>query len=193
MSTTIQDQAGTASDSSYSEIRSYGENHYAMDWASLIRFTAPTLGLMAILGGLIALTLGSGCTSKPTLDTPTANLTAAGADAPQASALQVTAPPSTPAAAPAYVPPSAAPAYAPPTVPATPDPVVTQAPAIAATTAADPTDSAAGTSYTVKHGDTLFGIAKAHYGDGKQWARIVSANPGLSPAKLKAGQKIVLP
>ena len=68
-------------------------------------------------------------------------------------------------------------------------PVTTFTPAPAPTQLA----SAAAGSYQVKRGDTLFGIAKAHYGDGKQWNRIASANPGLSPQSLKAGQTIVVP
>ena len=51
----------------------------------------------------------------------------------------------------------------------------------------------AGGTYTVKKGDTLYGIARAHYGDGKQWQRIADANPGLSPSSLKAGQTISIP
>jgi 5'-nucleotidase len=47
--------------------------------------------------------------------------------------------------------------------------------------------------YTVKRGDTLYSIARTRYGDGKQWQRIAAANPGVSPAKLLAGQTIVLP
>ena len=48
-------------------------------------------------------------------------------------------------------------------------------------------------SYTVRKGDTLYAIAKNKYGDGKQWTRIASANPGLRPETLKAGQAIVVP
>lgn len=55
------------------------------------------------------------------------------------------------------------------------------------------TGSVAGGSYTVKKGDTLYGIAKNRYGDGKAWTRIASANPGLKPETLKAGQTIVIP
>jgi 5'-nucleotidase/UDP-sugar diphosphatase len=58
------------------------------------------------------------------------------------------------------------------------------------------TPSAAGTasgSYTVRKGDTLFSIAKQSYGNGNQWQRIASANPGLAPSTLKAGQKIMIP
>jgi nucleoid-associated protein YgaU len=47
--------------------------------------------------------------------------------------------------------------------------------------------------YTVKKGDTLFHIAKTEYGDGKKWTVIASANPGLTPQSLKAGQTLVIP
>ena len=48
-------------------------------------------------------------------------------------------------------------------------------------------------SYTVKKGDTLYGIARQRYGDGKQWTRIAEANPGLRPESLRAGQTITVP
>ncbi len=47
--------------------------------------------------------------------------------------------------------------------------------------------------YTIKKGDTLWSIAKSSYGDGKQYTKIVSANPGLSPSGLRVGQQIVIP
>lgn len=50
-----------------------------------------------------------------------------------------------------------------------------------------------GGAYTVKKGDTLYGIARSHYGDGKAWNKITSANPGLTPQSLKVGAKINLP
>jgi nucleoid-associated protein YgaU len=50
-----------------------------------------------------------------------------------------------------------------------------------------------GNAYKVKKGDTLFAIARAHYGDGKQWQRIAAANPGVSPASLRVGQMLALP
>jgi 5'-nucleotidase len=60
-----------------------------------------------------------------------------------------------------------------------------------------PMDSApaamASGSYTVKKGDTLYGIARQRYGDGKQWTRIAEANPGLRPETLKVGQTIAVP
>ena len=57
---------------------------------------------------------------------------------------------------------------------------------------ASPT-AAIGGSYTVKRGDTLYKIARERYGDGKQWQRIASANPGITPSTLKVGQKISVP
>lgn len=62
---------------------------------------------------------------------------------------------------------------------------------------AQPVDTAATAmasgSYTVKKGDTLYGIARQRYGDGKQWTRIAEANPGLRPETLKVGQTIAVP
>jgi 5'-nucleotidase len=78
-------------------------------------------------------------------------------------------------------------AYAPPSAPmqtAAPDP-------------ASPTINAAvapsSNTYTIKHGDTLWKIAAAHYGDGKKWKQIADANPGISPSALRVGQTITLP
>lgn len=48
-------------------------------------------------------------------------------------------------------------------------------------------------SHTVRHGETLFSIAKASYGTGKAWKKIVAANPGISPSKLKVGQVLAMP
>jgi 5'-nucleotidase len=65
----------------------------------------------------------------------------------------------------------------------------TPAPAMAAPAAA----TVGNGQYTVKKGDTLWKIAASHYGNGNQWQRIASANPGLSPTTLKIGQTIVIP
>jgi 5'-nucleotidase len=85
------------------------------------------------------------------------------------------APPPAPAVAPTpiQVEPSPAPA---------PSETVTPAPA-----------GANGTAYTIKRGDTLYSIARAHYGDGKQYKKIMAANPGLTPTHMKVGQVITLP
>ena len=50
-----------------------------------------------------------------------------------------------------------------------------------------------GKSYVVKKGDTLWAIAQRTYGDGKQYRRIVAANPNIKGDRVFAGQKIVLP
>ena len=78
----------------------------------------------------------------------------------------------------------AQPAYAP-----APQPVVYD------TTTTTPQASATSGSgaYTVKRGDTLYSIARTRYGDGKQWQKIASANPGLRPETLKVGQTITIP
>ena len=47
--------------------------------------------------------------------------------------------------------------------------------------------------YRVQKGDTLFRIAKSHYGNGNRWQQIAAANPGLSPASLQAGATITVP
>lgn len=56
-----------------------------------------------------------------------------------------------------------------------------------------PVTPPANKKYLVKKGDTLWSIAKANYGDGKQYTKIVSANPGVSPSALKAGQTLMIP
>jgi len=57
----------------------------------------------------------------------------------------------------------------------------------------DALKAVAGSNYTVKQGDTLYHIAKVHYGNGNQWQRIANANPGISPTSLKVGQVLVMP
>jgi 5'-nucleotidase len=75
--------------------------------------------------------------------------------------------------------------------PATLPPVVTQTPVAPASPA--PASGYGSRQYRVIRGDTLFRIAKTHYGDGNRWQQIASANPGLTPASLKAGSTIVVP
>jgi len=53
--------------------------------------------------------------------------------------------------------------------------------------------SAKGSKYTIKKGDSLWSIAKSHYGDGNKWKQIASANPKLNPNKVVAGTTITLP
>jgi 5'-nucleotidase len=93
---------------------------------------------------------------------------------------------------------SAQPAYtpAPSYTPAPAQPVYDSAPVVASAVQPAYSNSSAalgGGTYVVKKGDTLYGIARTHYGDGKQWQKIAAANPGLSPTSLKVGQTITLP
>ncbi|MCL5774774.1 MAG: LysM peptidoglycan-binding domain-containing protein, partial [Patescibacteria group bacterium] len=50
-------------------------------------------------------------------------------------------------------------------------------------------------AYKVKKGDTLWSIAKKHYGDGKKWRKILEANLDKvrDPKKLKIGTELVIP
>jgi len=89
----------------------------------------------------------------------------------------------------------AAPAYVAPT-PVAVQPISYDAPATSTPSYSSTSSSASamsGSTYTVKKGDTLYGIAKRKYNDGKQWNKIAAANPGLSPSSLKVGQTITLP
>jgi len=55
------------------------------------------------------------------------------------------------------------------------------------------TQPSAGREYVVQKSDTLWSIAVKQLGDGKRWKEIQALNGGIEPAKLKAGQKILLP
>jgi len=48
-------------------------------------------------------------------------------------------------------------------------------------------------TYTVRPGDTLFGIAGRLLGDGRRWKELVDANPGLDPQAMKVGQVLKIP
>lgn len=67
------------------------------------------------------------------------------------------------------------------------------------TTTPQPTtaDAPAGsTIYTVKHGETLWDIAKAHYGQGTLWHLIYEANNktiGDNPDRVRGGMRLILP
>ena len=83
----------------------------------------------------------------------------------------------------------------------TPPPSYQAAQLAAATPTAQPvadtmvssTPSAGGTIYVVQRGDTLYKIAREHYGDGKAWQKIAAANPSLNGTMIKPGQKLTLP
>jgi len=83
-----------------------------------------------------------------------------------------------------YVAPAAAPA---------PQPVVYDSTPPANGAVAPVAGASASGPYTVKKGDTLYSIAKTRYGSGKEYPKIVAANPGLSAEHLKVGQTIQVP
>ena len=58
---------------------------------------------------------------------------------------------------------------------------------------AAPAATAAGRTYTVQRGDTLWSIAKRTYGDGTQYKKIVAANPTVKNERLMVGQTLTLP
>ena len=70
------------------------------------------------------------------------------------------------------------------------------APAAGATAAAAPPaapQQPAGQTYTIRKGDTLWSIAKQHYGNGQMWVEIAEANPSVDPQRLIVGSTITLP
>ena len=86
--------------------------------------------------------------------------------------------------APSYDPLAPAPTY-------TPSPMPSASP-MAEIAAPAPAASGGGT-HTVAKGETLGDISATHYGTTKHWRKIVEANPGLDPARLKIGQVIDIP
>ncbi len=56
-----------------------------------------------------------------------------------------------------------------------------------------PAKSVKATSYVVKKGDTLTGIAKKIYGNANDWKKIAKANKITDPNKIVVGQKLKLP
>jgi len=59
-----------------------------------------------------------------------------------------------------------------------------------------PTAASAARTYTVRPGDSLWKIAKRHYGDGNRWNRLYEANRetiGANPDLIHPGQVLVIP
>ena len=56
-----------------------------------------------------------------------------------------------------------------------------------------PAPLSTGGTHTVAKGETLGDISATHYGTTKHWRKIVEANPGLDPARLKIGQVLQIP
>jgi 5'-nucleotidase/UDP-sugar diphosphatase len=86
---------------------------------------------------------------------------------------------------------SSATAYKAEPLPTTVTPLAPVQEVAVATTPTGP--AASGNTHVVKKGETLYCLAKQKYGDGKQWQRIASANPGVTPSSLKVGQTLVIP
>ncbi len=59
-----------------------------------------------------------------------------------------------------------------------------------------PAPAVATDKYTVKSGDSLSKIAKAHYGDAMKWKALYEANKGLigeNPDMIQPGQELTMP
>jgi 5'-nucleotidase len=82
------------------------------------------------------------------------------------------------------IPTAAQPVTAVPATPSSETPMVSTTPSV---------QSIGETKHVVRRGDTLFSIARASYGNGKQWKKIAAANPGVSASHLKVGQVLVIP
>ena len=54
-------------------------------------------------------------------------------------------------------------------------------------------ESTACPTHKVRAGETLFSIAAQRLGNGRHWASIRSANPGLDPTRLKPGMLLIMP
>lgn len=89
-------------------------------------------------------------------------------------------PATSPAAAPSALPPLPAPAK----------PATTPAPI--STTASTPKSTKADT-YTVKEGDSIVSIWRSISGSERGWEKLLAANPGVDPSRLKIGQVLKVP
>ena len=164
--------------------------------------TFVAIGLLCVVAGGCAGKNKDG--KKIPLDRGVTDVTPGSAKPPDPSYVTVPASASQPKFVPVDTPDASAaamavPAPAPAPVAATPAPAPSPAPVVTSTPAPQPVAPIAASTtgtprqYKVQKGDTLFQIAKVHYGNGGRWQQIVSANPGLTPATLKAGTTIVVP
>ncbi len=98
-------------------------------------------------------------------------------------------------APPVDVPPAPGPgvAAAPPAIGAAPLPPAGSPPSVTVAPPAVPAPPATARTRTIRSGDTLAKIAKEEFGDSSMWKRIVDANPGLDPRRLKVNSTIVIP
>lgn len=88
----------------------------------------------------------------------------------------------------------AAPAAPAPTIALPPPaPMAYEEPAPAPAAMPAPAQPVSGNLYRVKAGDTLWSIARRHYGSGDAWRQIAQVNNISDPKQLKAGMDIILP
>jgi nucleoid-associated protein YgaU len=78
----------------------------------------------------------------------------------------------------------------PPTPPITPPATTTATPTATPPLGRDPLQYS---SYSVREGDTLSGIALDWYGDPDRWHLIAQANPTVDPLRMRVGQVLRLP
>jgi nucleoid-associated protein YgaU len=68
-----------------------------------------------------------------------------------------------------------------------------QIPAVQTQGVGTPGPMMAGSTHTVRAGESLYGIAEAYYGDCRLWRMISAANGNVQPEPLVAGQQLRLP
>lgn len=151
----------------------------------------------------LAMLAGCQAQSKPAAGTITPNVLNVASQPtqhrPSVYAMPAVAPASSAAAAgsvgvPAYLPPEGSTTSAPPVgLVASQQPQIDHAQPASTRIAALKARKAQGKTYLVKRGDTLFQIARDQCGSGSKWRQISALNPGLTPANLKAGQKLLMP
>lgn len=88
-----------------------------------------------------------------------------------------------------WIGPRVRPQSVPPVAPA-PDPETRPRPSVVPPVAPGPAPAVA---YTVRKGESLWGIAARFLGDGHRWTEIAAANPKLDPKRLRAGARLVIP
>lgn len=114
--------------------------------------------------------------TTPGAPTSTAPASVASKTAPVGAAPTTPSSTATPPAAPAPLPPLPAPAK----------------PAVATSTPA-PAKPAAPSTYTVKEGDSIASIWRSISGSERGWEKLLAANPGVDPSRLKIGQVLKVP
>ena len=174
--------------------RASGLARKALIWKANVKYSVYLFSGLAMLGGCQAQPKPAASATMPTV----LNVTAQPRQhQPSVDAMPAAVPASSSASAksssiPAYLPPEGSTTSAPPVglVPAPRAQVTRTEPSHATMSRAR---KAGGKTYFVRRGDTLFQIAREQCGSGAKWRQIAALNPGLTPANLKAGQKLLMP